>query len=203
MILDEKIEKHDTLNPLLWDNDKKTLLPEVSKKLKAIVDEFVSYVKEGQIKIKVKDIVLIGSNANYNYTEDSDIDLHIICDSSEDCNEKHLPKIYDAYKSMFNGVYDLTINGVPVEIYVEMDKPQGKSGGVFSIQDNKWLKEPSSFDIPEINQDEFDKEFKDWEDRYFNLIDRIKAEMPIEVPLQASGVDVVTSPKEQTTSEIK
>lgn len=167
--VDEKIEKHDTLNPALWDNDKKEMLPEVRDKLLEIANAFIDGVHDDDLDLDVDDIVLIGSNANYNYTEDSDLDIHIIASSKPDCNKKHLNKIYQAYKSLFNGKYDMTVKGYPAEVYVEMDKVQAQSGGIYSIKDGKWLKEPKQFEIPDYDKDEFEREFSKWEDRYFDL----------------------------------
>jgi len=78
--LNESIEKHDNLNPAIWDGDK--LKPEVREKLLQIVDIFKQNLIEDDIDLDIKDVYLIGSNAGYNYTKDSDIDCHIMADFS-------------------------------------------------------------------------------------------------------------------------
>ena len=168
--LEEDIEKHETLNDKIFDAETQEMLPEVREKLLEIADNFVENVHEDELDLEVKDIVLIGSNANYNYTKDSDLDVHIIASSKPDCNKKHLNQIYQAYKSMFNKNYDITIHGIPTEIYVEMDEVNARSGGIYSIKDNKWLKQPKQFEVPDIDYDAFYKEFGKWEERYFELI---------------------------------
>ena len=44
-----------------------------------------------------------------------------------------------------------------------------KSNGVYSVMNNSWIKEPVAEDIPEINQDDFEKLFNKWEDSYFKI----------------------------------
>lgn len=117
--LNESIEKHDELNQNIWNG--RELKPEVKEKLQLIADTFVEKLKEDDIPIDVKDIILVGSNVNYNYTKDSDLDLHIQADLSQfKGREKELAeKIYQCKKAMFNSKYDISLYGVPVEIYVE------------------------------------------------------------------------------------
>lgn len=49
-----------------------------------------------------------------------------------------------------------------------------KSNGVYSVLKDAWIKEPVAEDIPEINEEEFEKLFKEWEDKYFALLDEVK-----------------------------
>ena len=110
----ESIEKHKNLNPDLFENNK--LKEDVKDSVKNIVNTFEATVKKDGVKFKVKDIVLVGSNVSYNYTDDSDLDIHIIADSSvvKDTSEqskKYLGILYNLYKSMFNSDYDITIHG--------------------------------------------------------------------------------------------
>ena len=119
--LDENIEKHDELNPKLWNEDH-TLKKEVKDKINQIVDQFLGSLEEDEIKIKVKDIRLVGSNCSYNYNDQSDLDIHIIADTDGlECPEKHLSKLYSAYRSIFNKNFDIDFYGIPVEIYVEVE----------------------------------------------------------------------------------
>lgn len=48
-----------------------------------------------------------------------------------------------------------------------------KSNGIYSLNTG-WVKHPVQQDIPDIDMEEFEKEFKVWEDRYFDLIDKIE-----------------------------
>lgn len=168
-ILGEKIEKHDTLNPTLWD-DKEEMKPEVKEKLLKVVDKFEEGLEEDGLEIKVKDIVVIGSNASYNYTSKSDIDVHIIADTSEMKDPLNvLPIVYNAYKSLFNDKHDVMINDHEIEVYVEINAVNAKSNGIYSLNTG-WIKKPDINSIPDIDEDAFDKLFTQWEDRYFNIV---------------------------------
>lgn len=115
----EDIEKHDTLNPLLWNEDN-TLKPEVRDKLMEIANEFIDGLKEDGIKIDVDDIKIVGSNCSYNYTKDSDLDLHIVANTDTlECPDNLYPLLYSAYRSIFNSKYDIDFYGIPVEIFIE------------------------------------------------------------------------------------
>jgi len=167
-LIDEDIEKHDELNPKLFDGEE--LKPEIKDKIEQIAYQFIRELNEDGIRFTLKDIVLLGSNVSYNYTKDSDLDIHLIADSSGlECPDDLYPLLYSAYRSMFNKNYDIKIKGIPSEIYVEMDEPQAKSNGIYSLN-NGWLKKPEQKDIPDLDESAFDKLFMEWEDKYFNLI---------------------------------
>lgn len=163
--INEKVEIHNTLNPKIWDENNE-LLEEVEDKIYDIVDEFKNQLAEDGVELSIKDIYLLGSNANYNYTDTSDLDIHIMVDESFDCDEKHLQIIYNAYKSLFNSKYDININGINVELYVEnIDDMTNVSTGIYSIKKG-WIKEPSQYAIPQLDEDKFEKAVAEWEKRY-------------------------------------
>lgn len=164
--LGEALEKHDELNPDLWENDE--LKSEVKDKLLEIVNKFKENLSEDDIELDIKDIVIIGSNANYNYTEQSDIDLHIVADTSVYEDQKELAvKLYDAYKRLFNNKYDPTIYGHEVEIYVEPDNIRANSNGMYSLNTG-WLKFPENTAIPELDEVELQSLVSDYEEKIQN-----------------------------------
>lgn len=168
--LNEKIEKHETLNPKIWNEDK-TLKDEVKEKILEIVDKFKHQLEEKGVKLDIADIYLLGSNANYNYTNDSDLDIHIMANEESDCLDKHLPIIYDAYKKIFNDKYDITINGINVELYVEnINDSSNVATGVYSLNKG-WIKEPTELTVPEIDEDEVEKRVDEWENKYYAILD--------------------------------
>lgn len=167
--VDEAIEKHDTLNPKLWDENNE-LKPEVREKIEEIVQKFDNNLKENDVELDVKDITIIGSNANYNYSPDSDVDIHIIADTSVYPDQEDLAmKVYLAYRSLFNNKYDPTLNGIEAEVYVEPDEVHANSNGVYSLKDG-WLKEPEQVDVPEIDPNHVQELIQPFEDRYNELI---------------------------------
>lgn len=168
--LNEEIRINDTLNKDLWDDNNK-LKEEVRDKLLDIADAFLDDLKEDKIDIQVKDIRLLGSNANYNYTDKSDLDLHIVAEIDQD---KYEQQLYNCYKTIFNSKYDIKIKGREVEIYVEDVKTPAKSNGVYSILTDEWIKKPKKELIPSIDYEEFEKEFDEWEDTYFDLMDDLE-----------------------------
>ena len=172
--LTEKIEKHEELNPKLFEDDE--LKPDVKEAIKNIADQFVKELNDDGIHFVLKDIVLLGSNVSYNYTKDSDLDIHLIADSSGfECPQELYDKLYSAYRSIFNKNYDITLKGIPAEIYVELDEPRAKSNGIYSLNSG-WIKHPEQQAIPDIDKEAFEELFAEWEDRYFDLIGGIKNE---------------------------
>ena len=148
--LSEGIETHDQLNPELWNEDEE-LKPEVKEKIEEIVNLFKDQLAEDDVMLDIKDIIIVGSNASYNYGEHSDLDVHIIADTSKiNCPLKLLPTLYNAYKSLFNDKYDITINGVEVELYVEENEAAVRSNGIYSLNSG-WVKKPVREDIPEVD----------------------------------------------------
>lgn len=165
--INESIEKHETLNPKLWGKDEE-LLPEVREGIQKVVDQFVSELKENEVELKVLDVILVGSNASYNYTKDSDLDVHIVADTSIiPCEYGLLPIIYNMARSQFNSKYDVTIHDVPIEIYVEGMNTSANSNGIYSLNSG-WIKKPVAVDIPEIDISDI---YPEWEERAKKLLD--------------------------------
>ena len=132
---------HDKLNPILWENQQ--LKPDVKIKLIEIYEAFISKLKENEIPLEVIDVLLLGSNADYNYTDYSDIDLHIITDFDNiPLNDTLTQIFYNNEKSKFNEDYDITIKGLPVELYIEDVNAGNMTNGIYSILQDKWLKFP-------------------------------------------------------------
>lgn len=175
----ENIEKHEELNPVLFENNK--LKKEIREKCLEIVDVFLEDFEENNIEFNIKDIIITGSNASYNYTKDSDIDIHIVADTTKLEDPKKLyPLLYDAYKSLFNKRLDIKFYNISVEVYVETQETPLVSNGIYSIKNDTWIKEPVAEDIPEVNQDEIDKAVKPWENRYKNLIKKASSELEVD-----------------------
>lgn len=145
-VVDDTVQYNDTLEPLVWDGNK--LKPEVRNRLLIIAQKFIDSLNIEDFD--AKDIVLTGSMANYNYTKFSDFDLHVITDYDALECAKLAEEFYQSKKRIWNRDYDIQINGHDVELYVEDDDDPPISGGVYSILDDRWIKEPS-YDNPDLD----------------------------------------------------
>ena len=151
MKIQEAMEVHETLNPKLFDKDN-YLQKDVKDALMNIITKFIDELKENEIPIRVLDAFIVGSNASFNYTESSDLDVHIIANFDEaSCDTKTLNILYNFFKSYFNDKYDITIHDIPVELYIEDQDSGAISNGIYSLNDNDWVKFPEKVEIPEID----------------------------------------------------
>ena len=152
MILTEAIEVHDKLNPILWNEDN-SMKEEVYAKLYNIAQEFLKHI---ELPLNIVDIEIVGSNASYNYNSNSDIDLHIIVNSEVNYMDKEvLRTLYNSKKGSFNDNYDLTIEGLPVELYIEDVTDGNATNGRYSLLKKDWVvfPEPITYEIPDITND--------------------------------------------------
>lgn len=169
----ESVELHDTLNPKIWIGYE--LRDEVKEKLNEIVDRFILELHENDIPVKVLDARLVGSNASFNYTKNSDLDVHIIANFEDtSCDVPVLNLLYNFFKKNFNDKYDISIHGVPVELYVEDMNSSAVSNGVYSLFKDEWIKMPEPIEIPDID---ITDEFTVYEDKYNKVIENNNAEM--------------------------
>lgn len=167
MLHTESIEVHNKLNPRIWVDEQ--LRDEVREKLQEIVEEFILELKENNIPINVLDAHIVGSNASYNYTRDSDLDVHIIASFDDvTCDSYILNILYNYFKSYFNDKYDISIHGVPVELYVEDVKSNTVSNGIYSLFNNKWIKFPEPIDVPDVD---ISDDIKQYENMYHSAVD--------------------------------
>jgi len=120
---------HHELNPVLWEDN--TLRKEVRHQLLKIAKNFVDFLEVPNLKLK--DVTLSGSSAGYNYSEYSDIDLHLVVNSEE---------TFTYQKLHYNNTHNLSIKGIPVELYVQPAGQVHHSAGIYSVLDDKWLSEP-------------------------------------------------------------
>jgi len=141
------VKYHNDLNPVAWDDKK--MRPEVRDRLLQIAELFINALHIPNFE--ARDIVLTGSMCNYNYTRYSDFDLHIIADyTAIDASFDIAEQLYNAKKEVWNDRHDITIGGYDVEMYVEDINSPPHSQGIFSVQQNKWIKTPV-YDPPEID----------------------------------------------------
>ena len=151
----EPVGHHSTLNPKLWEHNR--LKSSVCGALLRIAEDFLKFV---EVPVEVLDIVIAGGNANYNYTSHSDIDLHIIADYSKVNCDREAAELFDTKRLLYKREYDLTIDGIPVELYIEDHRVPAVSSS-YSIVNKEWVKSPAK-DIPEYDEKELKHYVKIW-----------------------------------------
>ena len=107
---------NETLCPEVWDKtgETYTLKPEIRKNLVQIFKDFVADKStDAEIKLKIQDVVLVGSITNYNWTPYSDVDMQVIVDyKTVDADEKKPAAFLDGLKSGWNKAHEIKINGL-------------------------------------------------------------------------------------------
>jgi len=159
--LNEKKYTHKKLSSRFWilKKDKYEFDNDIRKKLLKIAKDFYKSI---DIKLPIEDIKLTGSLANYNYTDDSDLDVHIIVDFSKyKGNKKVLDDMLKSRSFIWNMKHDIEIKSADVELYVQDKSEKHKATGLFSLKDNKWIKEPKYTD-PDVDDDDINEKYKKW-----------------------------------------
>lgn len=154
----DPIPYNDQLNPILWKGNE--LKTEIRYKLLYIANHFAQFLNVP--KLNLKDITISGSNAAYGYSESSDLDLHLIVEIPDDKLE--LVELYDAKKNQYNSKFDIKIKTIPVELYVQDINQLHSSAGIYSILDNKWIKEPK-YGPPKVNEEEVKSKARNYSSR--------------------------------------
>lgn len=167
----DSFEVKDYLNPRFW-NDEQHLDIHIRRALLVIAKDFIDEYNLG--KYTIDDIIMTGSLANYNWSEEfSDIDLHIVMDTTQLSEDPSLAKsISDAMRNVWNKTHtDISVGGFPVELYIQDSHEPHKSSGVYSLLNDEWKTSPSLDKLSgEIEEDEI----KTRAAEYMNLIDEIE-----------------------------
>ena len=153
--LDLGFEQHNELNPLLWQGE--DLRPEVKMALLKIAKDFIEYV---EVPFEVKDLVLTGSQLGYYYTKHSDLDLHIIVDFDTVNCDREAAELFDTKRLLYKKQYDISIHGVPVEVYIE-DSNFPAVSATYSLGKGGWKVKPDR-QPEEIDSDEIIRMSKIW-----------------------------------------
>ena len=152
--IEDAINFHDELNPLLFDENNK-LKSNIKSQLDIIVDDFVEYM--GLPDLAVEDVIITGSNVAFTYTPHSDIDLHLLVDFSALPESDVYKELFMAKKSLYNDTYEITIRDIPVELYVQDTAQAHTSLGEYSLYQDKFTRIPSK---KRANLDEISAEHK-------------------------------------------
>jgi hypothetical protein len=137
--LSDAVTFHNQLNPKLFVGQR--FLPKVKNQLLIIAKDFTDNL--GIQNLNIKDITVSGSNAAYSYTPHSDLDLHIVVDMSNINNDDVYRELFNAKKTIYNDSHNITVHGIPVELYVQDEAEPVKSLGEYSLLQDKWLRYPT------------------------------------------------------------
>jgi predicted nucleotidyltransferase len=135
---ERRIPYKKTLCQDLWENG--AINERIKNKLVKIAKDFYNDI---ELETEIKDIHLTGSMANYSYNDESDIDVHIVINFS-DVNEdtELVKKAIDGERFIWNLRHNITIKGHDVELYVQDDKEEHRSSGLYSLLNDKWVIKP-------------------------------------------------------------
>ena len=115
------------------------------RSLLRIAHKFEQYL---DIRVQVQDIIVTGSQASYNYTRHSDLDLHLIIDYKTIECDQPVDILLDTKRKLWKFSHNITIHGVPVELYAE-DTAKPVNGSSYSVLNDQWKVKPHKADTPE------------------------------------------------------
>lgn len=161
------LQYHDSLNPKLWSGD--TLKSDVRAKLSIIARTWAEFAN---IKSDaIVDIILVGGNANYNYTDFSDIDLHVVIDTSRMPDCKLLDDYLKDKKQLWSLIHDIKIYSHDVELYAQDRSVAYTMGqGVYSIKNDEWLVHPQR-ECPDLDDPAIKSKVDQYKEKINTLID--------------------------------
>lgn len=144
---------HDELFPGFWNGNDGLLNSRIRLKLLDIADDFWKSVNISWVKPKM--IILTGSICNYNWSQYSDVDLHLVADFKEIDERTDFVRDYlDMKKNEWNDTHDhLEILGRSIELYVQDVDDDVRSGGIYDLEENKWIRKPSFSGMKPIGND--------------------------------------------------
>lgn len=161
------IQMHDTLCPLIWDENEE-MKPEVRKALLMNAKRFIEFSDVENLKFN--DIILTGSMANYNYNENSDLDVHVIMDFNQISeNKDFVGDFFKLKKQLWNDKLPIQVKGHDVEMYFQDSAEVHHATGTFSLVRNEWINKPTR---KIINVDTADVQLKSAD--FMNAIDDLE-----------------------------
>lgn len=153
------------LEEQIWGDEK--LNPEVSKKLTQIANDYFETLKLPS-KVKIKDIIFTGSLANFNWSKFSDVDLHLVIDTTLiEGTKDFVQEFFWSQKTIWNDEHDIKIFDYPVELYVQDVKDKLTATSVYSVKFDKWILKPKKENF-KINKKVIKKKSQEF-------IDKVKA----------------------------
>lgn len=137
--LEPGVELHRELNPRIWD-PMNHMRPEVRHALLKVALKFYHFL---EVPVEVKDVIVTGSQANYAYTKHSDLDVHIIVDHRDVECDQPVDALFDTKRHLWKLKHNITVYGIPVEMYVE-DLNRPVTGSSYSLIRDHWDNKPQA-----------------------------------------------------------
>jgi hypothetical protein len=135
-------KQKETLAPEIWERG--TLLSDVRASAVDIAQKFFDSLTLDP-SIQLEDIILTGSLATYNWSDYSDFDLHILIDFDQFQNRELMEDYFKEKTRNWNNTHKITFGGYEVEVYIQDSKETHHANGIWSLTENRWLKQPSRF----------------------------------------------------------
>ena len=130
----------DELNPEVWDDFE--LNSDIKEELLQLAKDYFDGLDLGSVELE--DIIFTGSLANFNWSKYSDFDLHLVFDFGDVNEDEDLVRKYlDAVEKSWKLQHDIKIKGYDVEIYCQDSKQEHHSTGIYSLENDEWIKKPS------------------------------------------------------------
>jgi len=135
------IQMHDTLNPLIWENED-SMKSDVRKALLLNAKRFIEFCDVENLKFS--DVILTGSLANYNYNENSDLDVHILLKLNQISeNIEFVGDFFKMKKQLWAELLPIQVKGYDVEMYFQDVNEPHHSSGTYSLIKNSWIRKPT------------------------------------------------------------
>ena len=130
----------DDLNRKIWNEDD-TLKDSIREDLLQIANDYLEYL---EIDVDLEDVILTGSLANYNWSGYSDFDAHLIFDFKDvDKNVELVQKYLDTKEKLWKEQHEIVVSGFPVELYCQDINAGVTATGIYSLNNNEWIKKPT------------------------------------------------------------
>ena len=170
------------LNPKIWvkEGDSYVLNSEVREKLLETANIFIDFL---DVDVIVTDIIMIGSIVNYNWSKYSDIDLHIVVNYNQfnQNSEDLYVEFFDLKKIVFNQKHNISLYGYDVECFVQDEKAESFSSGVYSILYDMWVNKPKETNLKSIDFELLKEKANQWMRIIDGVVDNIDDENPDEI----------------------
>lgn len=119
------------------------LQPEVLGKILGFIGKF----KNGYLLDRIKELHIVGSITSNLYEDDSDVDVHIILDSSKVSPEEQA-RLQDELRKWQKTTERPYAGTHPIELYIQTQPQQDNfSVGLYIVESEKWVKGPKFFKL--------------------------------------------------------